>query len=96
MNQAKLEAKKEQKKLRRKKKNALIICRNGKEFWTTQDQFRQWVRENVVANVRHNPLRGEFIKENEETAVVLANTILNLAHRTHLHEALYSRKFRVS
>ena len=36
------------KKKKRKKKTALVICRDRKQFWTTQTQFWQWVREGVV------------------------------------------------
>lgn len=81
------------KKLKRKKKNALIVCQNGNQYWTTQDQFWQWVRERTVIKTGHCPLQGKFVRENEESAVVISNTILNLAQPNHLREALYSRKF---
>lgn len=88
------EKRKLKKQLSRKKKNALIICRDGKQFWTTQDQFRQWVREKTIIITGHNPLQGEFVRDNEESAVVICNTVLNLAHPNHLREALSSRKYR--
>ncbi len=83
-----------QKKLKRKKKNALVVCHNGSQYWTTQDQFWQWVREKTVIETGHNPLQGKFVNENEESAVVISNTVLNLAQPNHLREALYSRKFK--
>ncbi len=86
----------ERKRLKRKKKNALIICRSGKEFWTTQDQFWQWTREKVVELTGHNPLRGDLLKTDEEYAVVIANTVLNLSCPNHLNEAILSRKYRAS
>jgi hypothetical protein len=88
--------KKEKKRLKRKKKNALVVCRDGKEFWTTQDQFWQWVRDRVVIKAGDNPLRGKLVKTNEEYAVVISNTVLNLACPNHLREVLYSRKYRVN
>lgn len=87
---------KERKKLSKKKKNALVICRDGKQFWTTQDQFWQWVREKTVIETGHNPLQGAFVKENEESAVIISNTVLNLAYPNHLREALASRKYRAN
>lgn len=86
----------ERKKLRRKKKNALVICRDNKEFWTTQDQFWQWVRDKVIVKVGDNPLRGKMVRQNDEYAVVISNTVLNLAYPNHLREALNSRKYRTT
>ncbi|MEZ5428792.1 MAG: hypothetical protein R2747_21285 [Pyrinomonadaceae bacterium] len=88
------EKRKERKRLKRKKKNALVVCRNGKEFWTTQDQFWQWVRDKVIIKTGDQPLRGNLVRQNEEYAVVISNTLLNLAYPNHLREALYSRKYR--
>jgi hypothetical protein len=100
MNQLKSEKRKELKKqrkeLKRKKKNALIICSDGKEYWTTQNQFWQWVRERVIVKAGDNPLQGKFIKENAEKEVIICNTVLNLACPNHLHEAIYSRRFRAN
>src|SRR5687768_7038287 len=81
--------KKEQRKKR--KKTALVICRDRREFWTTQTQFWQWVREGVVVKTGDRPLSGSFNKEHEELMVILSNTVLNLAHPNHLREALASR-----
>jgi hypothetical protein len=93
------EEKKQQKKVERKarrgkKNNALIVCRDGKEFWTTQNQFWQWFRDRVIVKSGDYPLRGEFVDANFEKTVVIGNTILNLACPNHLREALYSRRFR--
>jgi hypothetical protein len=85
-----------QKEIKRKKKNALIVCRDGREYWTTQDQFWQWVRERVVVKEGDYPLTGKFVRPNEEKTVIISNTILNLAYPNHLREALYSRKFRTN
>jgi hypothetical protein len=77
---------------KRKKKNALIMCHDGREFWTTQAEFWQWVREQVVVKVSDAPLRGQFIRRNEEYNVVLGNTVLNLKCPNHLREVLISRR----
>lgn len=81
---------------KKKKKNALIMCRDGNEFWTTQDQFWQWVRDRVVVKLGDGPLRGKFVREEEQYAVVISNTVLNLVHRNHLREVLYSRRYQAS
>jgi len=90
----KIELKKARKEIKRKKKNALIICRDGKEFWTTQNQFWQWTRERIIIKTGDYPLQGEFVRADEETSVVICNTVLNLACPNHLREAIYSRRFR--
>src|SRR5215204_6703192 len=84
------------KKKKRKKKTALVICRDRKQFWTTQAQFWQWVREGVVVKTGEQPLTGLFRREHEELLVLLSNTVLNLAHPNHMREALLSRRIGVS
>ena len=71
-----------------------MICRDRKQFWTTQAQFWQWVREGVVVKVQDRPLTGAFRREHEELMVLLSNTVLNLAAPNHLREALLSRRMR--
>jgi hypothetical protein len=79
-------------KRKKRKKTALIICRDRKQFWTTQTQFWQWVREGVVVKTGDKPLMGALQREHEELMVVLSNTVLNLARPNHLREALSSRR----
>jgi hypothetical protein len=88
--------KQKDKKKRRKKKTALVVCRNRKEFWTTQTQFWQWVREGVVVKTGEAPLTGGFVRENEELMILLGNTVLNLAHPNHIREAMLSRRRALS
>lgn len=83
-------------KKKRKKKTALVICRDRKQFWTTQTQFWQWVREGIVTKTGEQPLTGLFKREHEELLVVLSNTVLNLAHPNHMREALLSRRIGIS
>lgn len=80
------------KKKKKKKKTALVVCSDRKEFWTTQTQFWQWVREGVVTKTADNPLTGTFNREHEELLVLISNTVLNLAHPNHMREALMSRR----
>lgn len=80
------------KKKTKKKKTALIVCRDRREFWTTQTQFWQWVRDGIVMKVADRPLTGLFRREHEELMVLLSNTVLNLAHPNHMREALLSRR----
>ena len=89
-------AKQAEKKKKRKKKTALIVCRDRKQFWTTQTQFWQWVREGVVEKTGDQPLTGLFRRQHEELLVLLSNTILNLAHPNHMREALLSRRIGIS
>lgn len=84
------------KKKTKKKKTALIICQDRKEFWTTQAQFWQWVRDGIVVKTGEQPLTGLFKREHEELMVLLSNTVLNLAHPNHMREALLSRKIGMS
>ena len=83
---------KKKKEKRKKKRTALVVCRDRKEFWTTQAQFWQWVREGVVVKTGDKPLEGSFVREHEELQVLLSNTVLNLACPNHLREALLSRR----
>ena len=81
------------KKLRNKKKRtALVICRNRQHFWTTQAQFWQWVRDGVAVKLNDYPLTGALVHEHQQSMVVLNNTVLNLSCPNHLNEALRSRR----
>ena len=83
---------KKQKQKKKKKKTALVICRDRKEFWTTQTQFWQWVRDGVVVKTDDHPLTGNFLREYEELMVLVSNTVLSLARPNHMREALLSRR----
>ena len=77
----------------RKEKKALVVSRNRKEFWTTQTQFWQWIREGVFTKTGDQSLIGLFQREHEE---LMVPTVLNLAHPNHMREALLSRKVALS
>ncbi len=80
------------KKKQKKRRTALVVCRDRKEFWTTQAQFWQWVRDGVIQKTGDAPLTGAFRREHEELMVVMSNTVLDLAHPNHVREALLSRR----
>ncbi|HVS21321.1 MAG TPA: hypothetical protein VHD88_05695, partial [Pyrinomonadaceae bacterium] len=82
--------KKKEKKKKKKRKTALIVCRDRKEFWTTQKQFWQWVRDGVIVKTDDSPLTGKFLREHEDLMVLVSHTVLNLAHPNHMREALLS------
>ena len=90
VNAAKAAAKKERRK--NKKRTALVISRDSKQYWTTQAQFWQWVREGLVVKTGDQPLTGSFVREHAETMVLISNTVLNLAHPNHMREALLARR----
>jgi hypothetical protein len=79
-------------KKKKNRKTALIVCRDRQEFWTTQKQFWQWVREGVIVKKDDSPLTGSFMREHGELMVLVSNTVLNLAHPNHMREALLSRR----
>lgn len=81
-------------KPKKKKNNALIICHDQNQYWTTQKQFWQWVRDGLVKKNGDGPLTGYFIRRDEEKTVIIANTVLNLACPNHLREALAQRRLR--
>ncbi len=84
------------KKKTKKKKTALVVCRTGKQFWTTQTQFWQWVREGVVVRTGNKPLTGRFLREHEESMILIRHTVLNLGNPNHLREALASRRLALT
>ncbi|GAC1446432.1 MAG: hypothetical protein NVSMB56_05050 [Pyrinomonadaceae bacterium] len=84
------------KKVKSKKRTALVICRNRKQFWTTQKQFWQWVRDGIIIKTDEQPLTGCFQREHEELLVVIGNTVLNLAHPNHIRETLAARRIALA
>ncbi|HEX8709679.1 MAG TPA: hypothetical protein VF723_15675 [Pyrinomonadaceae bacterium] len=84
------------KQKKKQKKTALVICRDGKQFWTTQKQFWQWNRDGVITKTDDQPLTGQFLREHEELMVLISNTVLNLAHPNHLREAIATRRLGLS
>lgn len=79
---------------RKRKKTALVLSHDGKEFWATQNEFWQWVKYGVVKKIRDNPLTGVFLREHEEKLVPLSHTVLNIAAPNHLREVMLARRGR--
>ena len=75
-------------KKKKKKKTALVVCRDRKEFWTTQKQFWQWVREGLVDVTGQNPLTGRFAGKREKLLVMVRHVILDNANPHHKEEVL--------
>ncbi|MFN2533456.1 MAG: hypothetical protein ABR555_19410 [Pyrinomonadaceae bacterium] len=83
---------KAKKKKNRKQKTALVVCRDRKEFSTTQTQFWQRVREGVTVKTADNPLTSGFVREHEESMILLSNTVLNLVRPNHIRKPIMSRR----
>jgi hypothetical protein len=73
-----------------KKKNARIVCVNENEFWTTQKQFWQWVREGLVEVTGQRPLTGRFGGKREKLLVMIRHVILDNGSPAHKQEVLGS------
>ena len=73
---------------KRKKKTARIVCANDNEFWTTQKQFWDWVREGLVDVVGQRPLTGRFAGKRERLLVMVRHVVLDNASPEHKREVL--------
>lgn len=62
---------------RKSKKTARIVCANTNEFWTTQKQFWQWVREGLVDVTGQNPLTGRFAGRREKLMIMVRHITLD-------------------
>ena len=72
------------------KKTARIVCANDNEFWTTQKQFWQWVREGLVDVVGQKPLTGRFGGRREKLLAMVRHIILDNASPEHKESVLSS------
>jgi hypothetical protein len=70
------------------KKTARIVCANDNEFWTTQKQFWQWVREGLVDVTGQRPLTGRFAGKREKLLVMVRHVILDKSNPHHKQEVL--------
>jgi len=70
------------------KKTALIICNDGKEYWITQKQFWNMVREGVVVQTGNQPLTGRFRGRDDQLLITIQHTVLNKATPNHTGEVL--------
>jgi hypothetical protein len=72
------------------KKTARIVCTNGNEFWTTQKQFWQWVRDGLVDVTAQRPLTGRFGGRREKLLAMVRHIILDNANPEHKRAVLES------
>lgn len=70
------------------RKTAKIVCANENEFWTTQKQFWQWVREGLVDVTGQKPLTGRFAGKREKLLVMVRHVILDKGSPNHKQEVL--------
>jgi hypothetical protein len=70
------------------KKTARIVCANDNEFWTTQKQFWQWVKEGLVDVTGQRPLTGKFAGKREKLLVMVRHVILDNSCPEHKQEVL--------
>jgi hypothetical protein len=76
------------------KKTALIICNDGKEYWITQKQFWNMVREGVVVQTGNHPLTGRFRGRDDQLLITIQHTVLNKATPIHTGEVLRILRLR--
>jgi hypothetical protein len=76
------------------KKTALIICNDGKEYWITQKQFWNMVREGVVVQTGNHPLTGRFRGRDDQLLITIQHTVLNKATPIHTSEVLRILRLR--
>ncbi len=78
----------------RVKKTALIVCNNGKEYWITQKQFWNMVREGVVTQTGDFPLTGRFRGRDDQLLITVQHTVLNKATPIHTGEVLRTARLK--
>lgn len=76
------------------KKTALIVCNNDKEYWVTQKQFWNMLREGVVVQTGDQPLRGQFRGRDDQLLIMINHTVLNKATPLHTAEVLQTLRVR--
>ncbi len=76
------------------KKTALIVCNNSKNYWITQKQFWNMVREGVVVQTGDSPLTGKFRGRDDQLLITLNHTVLNKATPIHTDEVLSSSRLK--
>lgn len=70
------------------KKNAKIVCNNKKEFWVTQKEFWNLLREGVVVQTGNFPLTGRFRGRDDQLLIMIQHLVLNKATPLHTSEVL--------
>ena len=78
----------EQRPKPRQRKTARVVCANHNEFWTTQKQFWDWVRDAIVTQTGDNPLTGRFEGRREKLIVMVNHVLLDNSVPEHKAEVL--------
>lgn len=78
------------------KKTALIISNNEKQYWITQKQFWNMVREGVVVQTGDFPLTGRFRGRDDQLLITIQHTVLNKATPHHTSEVMSASRFKKS
>ncbi len=76
------------------KKTALIVCNNDKEYWVTQKQFWNMVREGVVVQTGDQPLRGKFRGRDDQLLILIDHIVFSKATPIHTAEVLEAKRVR--
>ena len=64
-----------------------MVCASNKEFWTTQKQFWEWVREGIVTQTGDRPLTGKFEGRREKLLILVNHIVLDQAANRQLVES---------
>jgi hypothetical protein len=65
-----------------------VVCANRSEFWTTQKQFWEWVRDGIVTQTGDSPLTGKFEGRREKLIVMVNHVLLDDSVPEHKAEVL--------
>ncbi|MFZ4986813.1 MAG: hypothetical protein ACOYLF_15240 [Blastocatellia bacterium] len=76
------------------KKTAQIVCDDGKQYWITQKQFWNMVREGLVVQTGNFPLTGHFRGRDSQLLITVQHTVLNKATPHHTSEVLSTSRFK--
>jgi hypothetical protein len=71
-----------------------VVCANHNEFWTTQKQFWNWVREGIVTYKSDAPLTGKFEGRREKLLVMVNHILLDDSAPEHKRSVLDSYEYQ--
>ena len=79
---------------RPRRKTARVVCASNKEFWTTQKQFWEWVREGIVTQTGDRPLTGKFEGRREKLLILVNHIVLDQAAPEHKGSVLQGYNYQ--
>ncbi len=77
-----------------RKKNARITTNNDLDYWITQKEFWNMVREGVVIQTGEFPLSGKFRGREDQLLIMIQHVVLNKATPMHTEEVLGSVRYK--